>query len=153
VLNSAGKNSSKTKRASMKAKKKSLVLLCALFLFTVASIFALSYVDGISISAVAETIPKYNLAFSYEHIYTYNSNGISTPTKKKGTDVYSATVANGANSYTTCSVAVYWDVMSGTGNLPYGGAINSSAVNIEVTTDFADGGSITVTSFSKRIKI
>lgn len=114
----------------MKVKNKSVLLLCAIFLFMFAIIFALSFAGG-GTTVYAATTPKYTVHFAYSAWYKSNTTTTSTGV---ATDTTSARIRIGKSTYSTYSVELWGSGYSGTGDLSIGGYVNSSTINVKLNS-------------------
>lgn len=121
-------------RTKIKAKYSAVLLIVALLALAVGLFLFGGSVT--SASAATATTPKYLLQFDYKYKYTYGSGGGASTSNDDGT-AYSA---HGG------SVSIWGSGASGDGNLPKGGYINSSTVNMSVAG--IQSPSMTVTNSS-----
>jgi len=125
----------------MKVKKKRLMLVCAVFLFMFASVFALA-ISGGGMTAYAASMPKYTLAYDYSHYYNYNTG---KTLDGSGTDTLSTTVKGNSGNTTTVRFYLYGSSQSGTADLQKGGAVSQSNLTITLDATF-QGYSMKVTN-------
>lgn len=113
-----------------------IAVLLTIALFALVAVLFMFGGGVTSASAATATTPKYLLQFDYKYKYTYGSGGGSSTSNDDGT-AYSA---HGG------SVNIWGSSASGDGNLPKGGYINSSTINMTVTG--IQSPSMTVTNSS-----
>lgn len=89
----------------MKVKQKRLILGCAVFLFAIVSIFALSFADG-GMTVYAATTPKYQLKYDYYQYYHRNS-GLNL--LKKENNIYSSVLNYRGEETTEVNLYIYGD--------------------------------------------
>lgn len=92
-------------------------------------------------TAHAAATPRYAVTFDYTHYYQYNT---SKTVNGEGNNVtVTPSISFSQFGKTTVSIALYGSGAVGSGVLANGGAINSSIVNIEMTSNFAtNSGSV-----------
>lgn len=84
--------------------------------------------------AEAATTPRYTVTFDYTHYY---HNNTTKSVNGSGTNVTSTpSLPSSQSGKASLSVSLYGSGAAGTGTLPNGGAINSSALNIEISSGF-----------------
>ena len=127
-----------------KIKQKSVFVILTLFVALVCAVLTFSFTSNGAV-AYAATTPRYTMTFNYTHYYKYNT---STSIDGSGTNV-TTTGALKSTQYGTASISfyIYGSGYSGTGILANGDTINSSAINIEMSSGYAYN-SITVTNSS-----
>ncbi len=89
----------------MKVKNKSVLLLCAIFLFAIVGILALSFAGG-GTTVYAATMPKYQLKYDY---YQYYHRNTGFNLWKKGLGVYTSVLNSRSDESTEVNLNIYSD--------------------------------------------
>lgn len=122
----------------MRVKRK--LFLTGAIMILMISLFALIVlITKTPVTASAATTPKYTVHFSYNAYYKSNT---TTTTTGLAADTTSARIRIGQSTYSTYSIELWGSGYSGTGDLPIGGAVNSSTVSVKLNST---SGSPTIT--------
>lgn len=128
TVRQGGKQKSKMKeKKTNKFTKLWLILLAIVGLFFVCAFTGQPMITY----AAAATTPRYTVHFSYNAWYKSNT---STSSTGNATDTTSARIRIGQSTYSTYSIELWGSGASGTGDLPIGGYINSSTVNVKLNS-------------------
>ena len=125
----------------MKTKiNKSSKLIVLGMLFALCLSFGLFFggVGATTAYAATAATPKYTMQLDYNIKTTTGSAGGSGTSNTTGT-AYSATIYTGSSSTTSATVYIYGSSASGTGSFAKGSYINSSTVNIEISSSVSTG--------------
>ena len=128
-------------------KTKNKILSFVLFgMLAVSLSLCFVFASPVKTYAAAITTPKYSMEFNYS-ISTTTGTGGGTGSSTATGKGYSVSVQTAQYSSTTASLSIYGSGSSGTGTFPIGSYINSSIVNLAITSGI-NQGSITVTNSS-----
>lgn len=113
-------------RTKTKIKYSAMLLVIAVIMIAVGII--MFSVDGGTDTAVAATMPRYTMTFSYTHYYRYNT---STTVDGSSSGTTSATVKTNKGYSTTVKFYLYGDSSSGEAVLPMRGVIKEKNITIK----------------------